>query len=325
MTDEEKVGQLFLAHCPASGAEDTIKRLHLGGLVLFAKDFESDTPQSALEKSRSYQSAADIPLFISADEEGGTVVRISKFPQYRAEPFKAPKEIFSSGGWEAVKAETAEKSRLLLSVGVNLDLAPVCDYTLDEEKYIARRSFGVSPEACAEFIKTTVETMNSEGLASCLKHFPGYGGNSDTHKGMSEDVRPLEAFEREDLLPFIAGIKAGCPFVMVSHNIVSAFDPAYPSSLSIPIHAYLREKLGFEGVIITDSLTMGAIREFTGGGDPCVRALTCGNDMIISAKFEEGYESILKAVKDKTVPAAVLDAAVDRILSAKDKYIRKLK
>ena len=76
---------------------------------------------------------------------------------------------------------------------------------------------------------------------------------------------------------------------MVSHNIVSAFDPAYPSSLSIPIHAYLREKLGFEGVIITDSLTMGAIREFTGGGDPCVRALTCGNDMIISAKFEEGY------------------------------------
>ncbi len=317
MTVEEKVGQLFLAHCPYEGAEELVERLHLGGLLMFARNFENRTPEQFRDEVEKYNKAAKIPLLIAADEEGGTVVRISKFPQYRSEPFCSPKEIFARGGYEAVREEATEKADLLLSLGVNYDLAPVCDYTVDESKYIAKRVFGRSPEESSEFIKTTVTAFLDKGLCCSLKHFPGYGGNADTHKGMATDNRPLEIFETEDLLPFTAGIEAGAQSVMVSHNIVTCFDPDYPASLSEKIHKYLREKLGFEGVIITDSLTMLAIRQFTEDKDPCVRALMCGNDMIITSFFEQGYASILEAVKDGTVPMKRLDEAVGKILKMK--------
>lgn len=317
MTLEEKVGQLFLAHCPDEGAEELVERLHLGGLLLFSRHFEKKNKETVLEFTKSCGKRAKIPLLFAADEEGGTVVRISKFPQYRAEPFKSPKDIFAEGGFDAVKAESEEKAELLLSMGINYDLAPVCDYTADEEKYIAKRSFGHTPKMCAEFIKTSVSAMVGRGLCTSLKHFPGYGGNSDTHYGMSTDVRGLSEFESADLLPFEAGIKAGAQSVMVSHNIVNCFDPEYPASLSRPIHEYLREKMGFDGVIITDSLTMNAIRQFTNGADPCVRALLCGNDMIITSLFEEGYNCILNAVRNGAVPEERLDSAVRRILEMK--------
>ena len=317
MTTEEKVGQLFLAHCPDEGAEELVSRLHLGGLLMFARNFEHRDPQSVTEFTRRCNERAKIPLLIAADEEGGTVVRISKYPQYRAEPFRSPKDIYAQGGFDAVREEAAEKARLMLSMGVNYDLAPVCDYTDDEEKYIAKRSFGHTPDMCAEFIRVTVSAMVKEGLCCSLKHFPGYGGNSDTHMGMSVDVRPREEFEEKDLLPFRAGIDAGAQSVMVSHNIVECFDRQYPASLSYGIHEYLRKDMGYGGVIITDSLTMGAIRQFTGGADPCVRALLCGNDMIITSLFEEGYNCILNAVENGAVPEERLDDAVSRILSMK--------
>ncbi len=317
MTLEEKVGQLFLAHCPAEGAEELVSRLHLGGLLMFAHNFENKDPGSVREFTEKCNKEAKIPLLIAADEEGGTVVRISKFKQYRAEPFKSPKDIYEQGGFDAVYYEAKEKAELMLSMGVNYDLAPVCDYTDDDSKYIAKRSFGHTPQMCAEFIKTSVKAMTEAGLCCSLKHFPGYGGNSDTHMGMSTDVRALSEFETKDLLPFEAGIAAGAQSVMVSHNIVNCFDPDFPASLSYPIHAYLREKMGFDGVIITDSLTMNAIRQFTNGADPCVRALLCGNDMIITALFEEGYNHICEAVKNGIVPEDVLDGAVCRILEMK--------
>ena len=319
MTIEEKVGQLFLAHCPSEGTEEIVSRLHLGGLLMFAHNFENKTPDSVRQFTRSCNEAARIPLLIAADEEGGTVVRISKFPQYRAEPFKSPKDIYASGGFEAVRSEAEEKAGLMLSLGVNYDLAPVCDYTDDDSKYIAKRSFGHTPEECAEFIRVSVDAMTSAGLCTSLKHFPGYGGNSDTHMGMSTDVRDISEFEEKDLLPFYAGIAAGAQSVMVAHNIVTCFDPDYPASLSYKVHEYLREKIGFDGVIITDSLTMNAIRQFTGGADPCVRALLCGNDMIITSLFEDGYNCILNAVKNGVVPMSRLDEAVCRILQMKRK------
>ena len=317
MTLEEKVGQLFLAHCPAEGAEELVSRLHLGGLLMFAHNFEDKDPGKVREFTEKCNKAARIPLLIAADEEGGTVVRISKFKQYRSEPFKSPKDIYAQGGFDAVRDEAKEKAELMLSMGVNYDLAPVCDYTDDESKYIAKRSFGHTQQMCAEFIKTSVSAMVGYGLCCSLKHFPGYGGNSDTHMGMSTDVRDISEFETKDLLPFEAGIAAGAQSVMVSHNIVNCFDPDYPASLSFPIHAYLREKMGYNGVIITDSLTMNAIRQFTNGADPCVRALLCGNDMIITALFEEGYNHICDAVRNGYIPGSRLDDAVCRILDMK--------
>lgn len=318
MTDEEKVGQLFLAHCPTGEpAIEKIKQYHLGGFVMFARDFETFSPDEVKDMINAYQRASKIPMVISADEEGGSVLRVSKFPQFGEQPFKSPSDLYETEGWQGVHDETVRKCKLLLSLGVNMNLAPVCDYTSNEEAYIRKRVFGVSPEATSRFIDIVTSVMKEYKLGSSLKHFPGYGGNSDTHKGMSYDSRERSVFESQDILPFIAGIKAGADSVMVSHNIVACFDKDYPSSLSYPIHEYLRNELGYDGVIVTDSLTMSAIREFTEGKDPCVRALLCGNDMIITSKYEEGYNCILSAVKDGTVDRAILDGAVRRILKMK--------
>ncbi len=318
MTTAEKVGQLFLAHCPTGDpAIEKIKKYQFGGFVMFARDFETFSPDEVRSMIGAYQNESKIPMIISTDEEGGGVLRVSKFPQFGEEPFKSPSDLFNTEGWDGVESETYRKCKLLLSVGVNMNLAPVCDYTADENAYIRKRVFGVSPEDTAKFVEIVTSVMKKEKLGSSLKHFPGYGGNSDTHKGMSHDSRPLSEFEQNDLLPFIAGIKAGADSVMVSHNIVACFDEDYPSSLSYPVHEYLRNTLGYDGVIVTDSLTMSAIREFTEGKDPCVRALLCGNDMIITSKYEEGYACVLEAVNNGEVSMDILDKAVERILNMK--------
>ncbi len=318
MSTEEKVGQLFLAHCPEPSDEDrVINELHVGGFVMFARDFETYTPDTLRARINKFNSLSKLPLLISADEEGGTVVRISKFPQFRSEPFSSPRDMYAREGFIGIRKEAKEKAELMKSLGLNYNLAPVCDYSADPESYIAKRVFGIDPHLSGEFVKIVVKKFAEKSMGVSLKHFPGYGGNSDTHKGMSRDTRPLSAFEKEDLIPFIEGIEAGAHSVMVSHNIVDCFDPDYPASLSYPIHEYLRNKLGFKGVIITDSLTMSAIREFTNGSDPCTRALLCGNDMIITSKYEAGYLSILENVQNGTIPAETLDSAVLRILNMK--------
>lgn len=317
MSVEEKVGQLFLAHCPDRDEERVIKELHVGGFVMFARDFESYTPDGVRERIAKFQSWAKIPLALSADEEGGSVTRISKFPQFRDKPFESPHDMYRKEGLGGIRKEAKEKAELMKSLGLNYNLAPVCDYSVDPDSYISKRVLGVSPQVTAEFVRIVTKKFNELNVGVSLKHFPGYGGNTDTHKGMSSDSRPLSIFESEDLLPFIAGIQAGADSVMVSHNIVKCFDEEYPSSLSYPVHEYLRKKLGFNGVIITDSLTMSAIREFTNGSDPCTRALLCGNDMIITSKYEDGYHALLENVNNGTVSMDILDSAVLRILKMK--------
>src|SRR5699024_9003338 len=139
---EEKVVQMFIARCPDTGAAEKAAEYHLGGYILFARDFENRTPEQAAQAIGSYQAAVDIPLFIGVDEEGGTVNRISRYPAYRDEPFPSPQELYAAGGLEAVRADTAEKCQLLKSLGVNVNFVPVCDVSTDPEDFIYPRSFG---------------------------------------------------------------------------------------------------------------------------------------------------------------------------------------
>ena len=236
MTVEEKIGQLFLVRCRADTAAEDIKEYRLGGFVMFASDYENKTPDEAAASAASYQAASDIPLVIAVDEEGGTVVRVSKYPQYRSEPFLSPAALYSAGGLEAVLSDLDEKAALLRSVGVNCNLAPVCDVSQNSSDYIYPRTLGYGAEETADYVSASVSRYTADGMGCVLKHFPGYGGNSDTHMGFSVDTRDFSAFEDGDLLPFIAGIKAGAGAVMVSHNIVNCIDPDYPSSLSAKVH-----------------------------------------------------------------------------------------
>ncbi len=314
MTLEEKVGQLFLARCPAVQAADDISAFRLGGYILFGQDFENETPDSLREKIRDYQAVSPIPLLIAVDEEGGTVCRVSRYPAFRSSPFRSPRDYFASGGMEAVLAAETEKAALLQDLGINVNMGPVCDIAIDPNAFMYRRSLGQSPEETGRFAAAAVQILENHRTGSVLKHFPGYGSNADTHEGQARDDRPLEALEGADLIPFAAGIQAGCDAILVSHSIVTALDGDNPASLSPAVHHYLRHTMGFDGVIVTDDLVMEAIAEAYGPEESAVLAVLAGNDLLCSSEYRIQYPAVLEAVKSGRIPMEQLEASVLRIL-----------
>ena len=317
MSLEQRVGQLFLARCNAETAAMDVQQYHLGGMVLFGNDFESQTPDSMAQTISGYQNAAEKPLLIAVDEEGGDVTRISQFSAFREKRFSSARRRWEQGGLEAVLTEEEEKCRLLSDLGINVNLGPVCDISTDPDAFMYSRSLGQDAQTTAEVTASTVNLMNAFSIGSVLKHFPGYGNNADTHTGIAVDSRPLESLKENDLIPFTAGIQAGCGAVMVGHIIVEALDPDYPASLSPAVHRYLREELGYSGVIMTDDLVMQAITDQYGAGEAAVMAVLSGNDLLCSTEYAVQYEAVLQAVLDGRIDIDVLNSAVRNVLEWK--------
>ena len=317
MSLEQRVGQLFLARCNADTAAADIRQYHLGGLVLFGSDFENQTPNSMRQTIAAYQNSAEKPLLIAVDEEGGDVTRISQFPAFRDRRFSSLRKRYDQGGLEGVLAEEEEKCRLLSDLGINVNLGPVCDITTEPEAFMYSRSLGQDAQTTAEVTASTVNLMNAFSIGSVLKHFPGYGNNVDTHTGIAVDTRALSELEERDLVPFTAGIQAGCGAVMVGHIIVEALDRELPASLSPAVHRYLREELGFSGVIMTDDLVMQAITDQYGAGEAAVMAVLAGNDLLCSTEYAVQYQAVLQAVLDGRIDIDVLNSALRNVLEWK--------
>ena len=329
MTIEEKVGQLFFAFCPASGAEEKIARCHLGGVLLFTRDYQDEsgnwlTAEAVSSKLEAFQTAAaqdtGLRLFIGSDEEGGTVTRASRNPYLFPQKSRSPQELYAAGGVGAVLNDAMEKSFRLSELGVNVNFAPVCDVCRSTKDFIYDRTLGQNAETTADYVLRVVLAMGDAGMGSVLKHFPGYGGNADTHTGAAVDERSYGEFEAVDFLPFRAGIEAHGkiePFVLMSHNIVTCMDAELPASLSPAVHRVLREELGFEGVVLTDDLAMNAVKACAKDSSAAVLALLAGNDMIVTADFEAQISQVLVAIEDGTLPMDVIDAACLRVLRAK--------
>lgn len=319
MSLEELVGQMFLARCPEKNAIQDIEEYYLGGFVLFGRDFEEETPDSIRIKLQQYQQASQIPMLIAVDEEGGTVSRVSRFQQFRITPFLSPRSLYDKGNLDLVFSTEIEKCQLLHSLGINVNLAPVCDVTTEPDAFMYKRSLGQSAIITGAFAAEVCSIMADEQIGSVLKHFPGYGNNLDTHTGIAVDSRSLETFLDCDLVPFRAGIAAGCDGILVSHTIVNAFDSTAPASLSANVIRYLRESLGFEGVIMTDDLVMEAITNQYGAKESAVLAVLAGNDMLCSSEYTMQYEAVLEAVRNGRITRTQLEESVARILHWKHK------
>ena len=317
MTLEEKVGQMFIARCPETDAAQLAADYHLGGYILFGRDFKDKTAEQVTTDIQSCQDAAEIPLLIAVDEEGGTVNRVSSNPNLRSSPFRSPQSLYSEGGLELVRSDAQEKCRLLESLGININFAPVCDVSQDPADFIYDRTLGRDAQETSQYVAAVVETMAEEGMGSVLKHFPGYGNNTDTHTGVAYDDRPYDTFLTSDFLPFQAGIDAGADMVLVSHNIVSAMDEASPASLSPEVHRVLREDLGFTGVIVTDDLVMDGVRDFAGDDEAAVLAVQAGNDLLCCTDFQTQVPAVLAAVESGEITEEQIDAAVLRVLTMK--------
>lgn len=315
MTTEELVGQMFLIRYPGDDAAlEAITQYHIGSFLLFAKDFEAETPQGISAKLAQLQTLSRVPLIFAVDEEGGSVTRISCHSQYRATRFPSPRKLYNSGGIQALLDTEKEKCQLLRSLGINVNLAPVCDIATQKTAFMYSRSLRQAPQDTASIIAQTIQLMQQEQVGSVLKHFPGYGNNTDTHTATAIDDRSLQELEGCDLLPFRAGIDAGCGAILISHTVVSCFDSEKPASLSPAVLNYLRTQMGFDGVAVTDDLIMDAISDTYGTGEAAVLAVLAGNDLLCSSDYVVQYKAVLDAVTEGRISPERLREAAGRVL-----------
>lgn len=314
MTVEEKVGQLFYVNCRGADMTEAITEYHIGGVLLFGADFEGKTKSEVVATNSQMQDLAKIPLIIGTDEEGGTVVRASSNSNLRDEPYLSPSDTFSEGGWSAIEDDAYDKAEFLLSLGVNVNMAPVCDLTSDPYAFMYYRSFSSDVDYDCRFVDTVVSASKDKQLGTVLKHFPGYGNNGDTHTYSSTDSRTFSDLQENDFLPFKSGIDAGADSILVSHLVVNCMDSQNPASLSSAVNKVIRDTLDFDGVIMTDDLEMAAVSDLTTDEALSVMAVKAGNDFLCCGDIDTEYNALLTAVKNGEISTERIEQSVKRIL-----------
>lgn len=337
MTLEEKIGQMFVVNLEQlDGSEgdcyefrectDDMKAsmasFKLGGVILFARNIESEDQTKKL--IGDLQENAQIPLFVSVDEEGGDVARIGNNSNMRTTTFPPMEEVGEMDDEEYAYHMGATIASDIKNLGFNLDFAPVAD--VKTNKYnteIGNRAFGSDADLVSRMVKQVVTGIQSQGISATLKHFPGHGSVSgDTHDTAVNANTDLITLRSTEFKPFEAGIEAGADFVMVSHiSISKVTEDTVPASMSkLVIQTMLRDELDFDGVVITDALDMGSI---TGEYEPKEAAINCvkaGVDVLLmSTDLEGSYQAVLEAVKEGSIEESQIDASVRRIMNVKIK------
>lgn len=314
MTLKEKIGQLLLIRTPKIDKIDTIKKYNPAGYILFQRDIKNKTKEELINEISLFQETANIPMFIAIDEEGGTVSRLSTNKNIVKDPFLSPQELYKKGGFEKIREDAIIKINLLKELGINMNLAPVADISTDPTSFIYERSFGKNKNETAKYIKTVLKTQSND-VSYVLKHFPGYSNNLDTHKGLAIDNRPYKIIKNNDFLPFKVGIKNGANAIMVSHNIITSIDNK-PATLSRNIHNILRNELNFNGIIITDDMSMGAIKKYN-TNTPYIDSVLAGNNVIIVTDYIDAYEEIYNAVIEDKITEELISKLVLKTLQFK--------
>lgn len=195
-----------------------------------------------------------------------------------------------------------------------MNLAPVADISTDPTSFIYERSFGKNKNETAKYIETVLKNQSND-VSYVLKHFPGYSNNLDTHKGLAIDNRPYKIIKNNDFLPFKVGIKNGANAIMVSHNIITSIDNK-PATLSRNIHNILRNELNFNGIIITDDMSMGAIKKYN-TNTPYIDSVLAGNNVIIVTDYIDAYEEIYNAVIEDKITEELISKLVLKTLQFK--------
>ena len=333
MTPEEKIWQLFYVTPElltgvetATRAGDTTKQaleeMPVGGIIYFAKNLEDRAQtQEMLHNTKAY---AKIPFFLGTDEEGGTVSRVGSNPAMQAVAAPSAQSLGEQADPAAVYQAGQDIGGSLHAIGFNMDFAPVADVSSGSASVIGSRSFGTDAQRCASMVSVMTESIRAEEIIPCLKHFPGYGSAiTDDHYGTSVLTKTLEELESCDFLPFASGIEAGAPFVMVSHlSVPEVVGDNTPSDLSSKIVTeLLRNKLGFTGVIITDSHQMASITDLYTPGEAAVKALQAGIDMILMPQdLQAAFDGVKAALDNGTLTQSRIDESVLRILQVKAEY-----
>ena len=338
MTLEEKVGQICVPILQSDHItkeiREAIETYHVG-VIRYCPDAEFDnasvivgepnkyfSPQENAEFLNELQSISKLPLIISVDQEGGCRSDINRnnamvYASHMC--FGVADDVELT--YQIAKA-TAEEFR---SMGINQIQSPICDvFRYPGRQTMKAATFGDNAEKVAEHVVAMKRGFRDGGVLSMGKHFPGYGSiATDAHKGTAHIVKSVEEVEKEDMLPFKAIIEDGVDGIMMGHVIVDAIDPKYPATLSETlVEGYVREKLGFDGIIMTDAMRMKAIQDNYGTGPASVMAVQAGCNLVLLRgdinHFKEGYDAILLAAQNGSISEETLNISVRRILKAKE-------
>lgn len=337
MTLEEKVGQLFIVNMEAlddsNGAyyewreitdkmEQKIEKYNLGGVILFSRNIE--TREQTSKYISDLQGTSKFPMFISVDEEGGSVSRIASNDNMNTTQFPNMSVAGATEDEEYAYQIGSTIGKEISELGFNLDFAPVADVSNeDADNGIGDRSFGDDPKLVGKMVKNVVAGLQNENVSSVLKHFPGHGeASGDTHSGSANVDKTIDELRKTEFVPFKAGIKAKADFIMVAHVSISRVtEDMVPCSLSaLVLNDILRTELEFKGIAITDAMNMGAITDDYTSAKAAVTAIKNGIDIVLMPEnFEEAYNGVFEAVKSGEITQKRIDEAVTRILRVKVK------
>ena len=325
MTLHEKVCQLFIVQ-PASltpgeltaagtAAKWALEEYPVGGLLYDASNLVTmDQTKTMLSNTQSF---SKIPLLLTCDEEGG---RVNRLMHTVGTTYIGPMLDFKDQGPEKAAENAKTIAADMASCGFNMDLAPVADvWSNPKNTAIGDRAYSDDFQQAARLVAAAVGGFHEGGVACTLKHFPGHGDTSaDSHYGSVYVYKTLDQLREAELLPFRAGIEAGADAVMMGHLIIADADER-PALLSYKIVTeLLREELGFDGVVITDSLMMQAMTDHYGSGEIAVKAVQAGVDLLLSPQnLDQAVAALTQAVEEGTITQERLDESVLRVLRLK--------
>lgn len=328
MTLKEKIGQLLIVGFEGTSInadiENYLVNYKVGGFIFFSRNIRNvDETFKLIKDIKEKNIQNDIPLFISIDEEGGRVTRLSK------EFIKLPSaKIIGNIDREEISFEYGKIiGTRVKSLGFNLDFAPVLDINSNPKNpVIGDRSFGDTEKTVSENGINMMKGLKGQGIISTVKHFPGHGDTEvDSHKNLPVVYKTKDELKSLELIPFKKAIKEGADAIMVSHILYKDIDKDNPATMSKNIiENILRKELSFEGVVISDDMTMGAILKSYSLEEASVKFLEAGGDILLICHGNDNsrlvFKAIEKAIEEKILSEEKIDEKVYRILSLKEKY-----
>ena len=327
MTLDEKIGQLIIAGVEGASPDRRARRMiaeqHVGGVIFYKDNLVSPEETVVYVNSlRAWNGANKAPLMLSVDQEGGIV---SRLPGLERLPDAVA---IGETGQPAFAGAVGELlARACTAFGFNLNFAPVLDINSNPDNpVIGPRSFGATPEVVTQMGVAEMKAIRDAGIIPVVKHFPGHGDTAvDSHLELPVVRKGLEQLRNFEWQPFAEAIRQGADAVMVAHILFPQLDGEFPSSLSRTIITdQLRGTLGFEGVVMTDDLTMGAIADHYGIGDAAVQAVEAGSDIVLVAHGYDNVDRVVQALKQSVNEGRLtekrIDESVERILQLKERY-----
>lgn len=328
MSLDEKIGQMVIVGVDGYETDEhtrqMIEKYHVGGFILFKSNIRDSSQMLGLLNSlKKVNSVNGIPLFLSVDEEGGRVSRLPaeflKFPTN-----KAIGKLNNSSLSYQVGSIIGEE---LKAFGMNMDFAPVLDINSNPKNpVIGDRSFGTTSGIVSKLGVQTMKGLQSQNIISVVKHFPGHGDTSvDSHVGLPKVNNDLQRLRSFELKPFASAIENGAEVVMVAHILLPKIDPDNPASFSRTIISdILRRDMNYDGVVITDDFTMGAIVKNYDIGQAAVKSILAGSDIVLVCHDFNKQQAVIAALKNAAqtgkLPMDRIDQSVCRVLYLKEKH-----